>query len=85
MYASDEAGKQKANPGNRVYDRVNRHTDQKIEELKEVLRVIQKEVMPEKSLVKKYISISRETFQRETSHITDWWVVTKHSLSNEIC
>ncbi|XP_066927224.1 uncharacterized protein [Clytia hemisphaerica] len=45
IYAGEEGGKQKTNPGNRVYDRVNRHTDLKIEEIKEQLKGMQKEIV----------------------------------------
>lgn len=44
MYASDEKGKGKANPGNRVYDRVNRHTDMLIDQVKEQLKQMAKDV-----------------------------------------
>ena len=43
MYASDENSKDN-NPGDRVYDRVNRHTDTKVEEIKEQLKTLTKEV-----------------------------------------
>ena len=45
-YMSEE-NKSKSTPGDRIYDKVNRHTDMVIDSVKETIESIKKEVMTE--------------------------------------
>lgn len=42
-----EENKSKSTPGDRIYDKVNRHTDMVIDSVKETIESIKKEVMTE--------------------------------------
>jgi len=57
-YIAEEEGKNKSNPGDRIYDRINRHTDMVSDSIKEQLKDLKKEL---KTVKKDVESTKRST------------------------